>query len=199
MALKAMDPRRIRVESIKLLGDMGEMKRATAFAEQFARQVREPQWALLAAGDACRQAGSFKQAVAYYQRVLASESLRNEDYDRRARGRAEQSIAAIKQFELLDITAVPDGNYRADSLGYEGPIEVEVVVKAGRIEAVRIVQHKEKQFYSALRDIPQQIVAKQSVKNVDATSRATITAEAIVSATAKALVETAGPSTAGPR
>jgi uncharacterized protein with FMN-binding domain len=60
-------------------------------------------------------------------------------------------------------------------------------MKDGKIQNVEITKHKEKQFYSALRDIPQQIVVKQSVKDVDATSRATITAEAIVAATAKAL------------
>jgi uncharacterized protein with FMN-binding domain len=50
-----------------------------------------------------------------------------------------------------------------------------------------VTKHKEKQFYSALSDIPRQIIKKQSVKGVDATSRATITAEAVINATAKAL------------
>ena len=113
--------------------------------------------------------------------------MRSEDYSRRARDRARQGIDAIRQFELLDVEKVPDGTYIAKSMGYEGPIEVTVSMNAGRIETVKITQHKEKQYYSALRDIPQQIIAKQSLKNVDATSRATITAEAIISATAKAL------------
>ena len=61
-------------------------------------------------------------------------------------------------------------------------------MKSGRIEKVSITKHKEKQYYSSLTDIPQQIVAKQNLKTVDATSGATITVEAIVSATAKALI-----------
>jgi uncharacterized protein with FMN-binding domain len=191
MALAALDKKRLRIETIKLLGNMGETKDAIAIADAYARQVKEPQWALLAAGDACRHAGMYEKAIEYYQRVADSQKMRNESYNERARSRATQSIDAIRQFELLDIKKVPDGSYKAEARGYEGPIAVRVSVKAGRIQQVEITRHKEKQFYSALRDMPQQIIAKQSVKDVDATSRATITAEAIVSATAKAL---AGPS-----
>jgi uncharacterized protein with FMN-binding domain len=42
-----------------------------------------------------------------------------------------------------------------------------------------------------MRDVPEQIIAKQGVKGVDATSRATITGNAIINATAKALAEAA--------
>jgi uncharacterized protein with FMN-binding domain len=56
-----------------------------------------------------------------------------------------------------------------------------------RIVAVRVVKHSEKQFYSSLIDTPQRIIAKQSVKGVDTTSDATLTSEAIINATAKAL------------
>ena len=62
-----------------------------------------------------------------------------------------------------------------------------VVVKNARIESVRVTQHTEKQFYSAITDTTARIIAKQGVKGVDMTSGATITAEAIVNATAKAL------------
>jgi uncharacterized protein with FMN-binding domain len=66
-------------------------------------------------------------------------------------------------------------------------VQVAVTVKDHRIEAVRITQHKEKQFYAALTDTPAKIIAKQGVKGVDATSNATITSEAIINASAKAL------------
>jgi len=52
---------------------------------------------------------------------------------------------------------------------------------------VRVAKHREKQFYSALKDIPQQIVTRQSVEGIDAVSGATVTSQAIVNATAKAL------------
>ena len=187
MALDGLSLKRIRVETIKLLGDMGETQQALQLADAYARQAKEPQWALLAAGDACRTAGKYEAAVRYYRRVLESGAMRNEQYQRRAESRANQSIAAIEQFELLDLTKVPDGQYEAESLGYEGKIAVRVTVAGGRIEDVSVTRHKEKQYYSALRDVPAQIIDKQGVRNVDATSRATITAEAIVAATAKAL------------
>lgn len=192
MALASLDQRRIRVEAIKLLANMGETNRAIEMADAYARQAKDPSWALLAAGDACRAAGQYEQAIAYYRRVLDSDDMRNEQYRRRAHSRAQQSIDAIRQFELLDISKIADGDYEAETLAYEGPLRVKVTVQDGRITAVKITEHKEKQFYSAIRDMPEQIIAKQSVKNVDATSRATITAEAIVSATAKALVGDVG-------
>ena len=60
-------------------------------------------------------------------------------------------------------------------------------VKSGRVDQVEITKHKEKQYYSALTDVPAQIIRKQSLKEVDATSRATITAVAVINATAAAL------------
>jgi uncharacterized protein with FMN-binding domain len=51
------------------------------------------------------------------------------------------------------------------------------------------VQHREKQYYSSLTDTPAKIIAKQGVKGVDSTSSATITSEAIINATAKALAK----------
>jgi uncharacterized protein with FMN-binding domain len=90
-------------------------------------------------------------------------------------------------FELCDVTKVPDGVYTASSIGYAGEIVLDVIVKAGRIESVQVKRHEEKQFYSALTDTPRQIIQKQGVKGVDAVSGATITSEAILNATAKAL------------
>ena len=66
---------------------------------------------------------------------------------------------------------------------------VEVVVKAGRIASVKVTQHSEKQFYSAMTETPNKIVERQSVKDIDACTGATITSEAIINATAKALAQ----------
>ncbi|MGC3957526.1 MAG: FMN-binding protein [Verrucomicrobiota bacterium] len=93
----------------------------------------------------------------------------------------------MKLFDTLDLAKVPDGTYTAASQGYETLVEVEVKVAGGRIAAVRVIKHHEKQYYSSLTETPAQIVQKQSVKNVDAVSGATITSEAIINATAKAV------------
>lgn len=68
-------------------------------------------------------------------------------------------------------------------------MEVEVRVANHKIEEVKVVKHVEKQFYAAITDTTNQIVKKQSVSGIDATSRATITSQAIVNATAKALAK----------
>jgi uncharacterized protein with FMN-binding domain len=171
---------------VKLLADMGETDRAVKICEASAKSA--PEYANLYAGDACLVAGRYRAALDYYRKVLKVDaSGKQGERVKRFHDRANANIAAIKYFELFDLSKVPDGVHQASSQGYEGPIEVSVTVAGGRIAQVRISKHREKQFYSALTDTPQKIIAKQSVKGIDTTSSATITSEAIVNATAKAL------------
>jgi uncharacterized protein with FMN-binding domain len=118
---------------------------------------------------------------------LDNGKARNENYQKIYAGRARDSIDAINLFDKADVRKVADGTYKASSTGYTGALEVEVRVSGGKIEGLRVTKHSEKQFYAALTDTPNQILSKQSVKGIDATSRATITSQAIVNATAKAL------------
>jgi uncharacterized protein with FMN-binding domain len=172
---------------IKAWADMGEIDRALRMAEANA-DGPYADIAFIYAGDACRVTGQYAKALEYYERLLA--------LPRGGRGarriqvnqvRARDNAQGIRLFELLDLSRVPDGTYQASSVGYKGDVQVEVRVGAGAIESVRVTQHEEKQFYSAMTDVPQKIVAEQGVKGVDATSGATITSEAIINATAKAL------------
>lgn len=173
----------------KLLADMGDTERSVAMA--LADADDSPDSAFLHAGDAFRLAGRYPEALANYQKVVAipvpeknppGHLLKN-------RTRAQANSDAIKAFELFDLKRVTDGTYSASSQGYEGLVEVAVAVRAGKIESVKVTKHREKQFYSAMTDTPDKIIAKQSVKGVDATSNATITSEAIINATAKALAK----------
>lgn len=173
---------------IKLMGDMGETKRATALADRFAKTAREPHQILLLAGDACRMAGDYDGGKEYYERVLGLPKMRKAEYDRRTRAYAQASLAAI-QFFTLDVAKVSDGTYKAEAMGYEAPVEVTVVVKDGRILDVRVTKHREKQFYSSINDTPRKIIARQQVRGVDATTSATITSQAIINATATALAQ----------
>jgi uncharacterized protein with FMN-binding domain len=188
MALEMLSSPRLPLAAIKLFGDLGETRRAVQLAHAFAK-IGHPHEAYLLAGDASRQAGQYQRAIEFYQMVLDSSEARNKDYTARYRGRATDSIAAIRLFDQADVSRVADGSYKASSVAYVGNLEVEVTVKSGRIESVDVTRHKEKQFYAALIDTPRQIVEKQSVKGIDATSRATITSQAIVNATAKALAQ----------
>jgi uncharacterized protein with FMN-binding domain len=176
-------------DAIKLYADMGEVQEALRIVELVAKNPNNQLYfAYLYGADACRVAGRFSEALAYYDKVLAIPATgQQKGQIDRCQKRAAESAAAIKLFDLSDPKKVPDGKYKSSAIGYEGPIDVEVAVTGGRIEAVKITQHKEKQFYSAMTDTPAKIIAKQGVKGVDATSSATITSEAIINATAKAL------------
>lgn len=179
-----------RLGMVKLLADMGETDRALEIARSYFND-KNPEDAYLNAADACRLAGRYPEAIQYYEKIL--ELVKGVDNGRtnRFRGRAQASLDAIKLFELSDVKKVPDGTYRDSSLGYEAQIQVEVIVKDQRIDKVRVTQHREKQYYSSISDTTRKIVEKQSVKGVDATSNATITSEAIINATAKALAAAA--------
>ena len=189
MALEALNRMSsISGSTIKLLGDMGELPRALAIAKRIAADY--PDEAYLAAGDACRFNGKYKEALDYYQRVVSLPTLteqRGGDHRIRCQKMAAASAEAVRLFDTLDLRKIPDGKYVAEGLGYAGMVKVEVTVRSGRIEAVAVIEHKEKQFFTALEDAPRQIIAKQSVKGIDMTTSATITARAIVDATAKAL------------
>ncbi len=172
---------------IKLWADMGDFDKALKLAEEKAA-TGMPTAAYLAAGDACRLAGRYDEALAYYRRSLAGKDVQGREGDvKKGKERAQASIEAIQLFDTLDVSRLADGTYTASSIAYAGPLHVEVVVKGGRIQSVRVTNHREKQFYSAFTDTPNQIIAKQSVKGVDAVTGATMTSEAIINATAKAL------------
>lgn len=189
MAMDIIDRPDTYTSAIKLLGDMGETDKAVAFAREFVEEEIEPQNALVQAGDACRLAGRLDQAVALYEEALRVLPEDGRKPNQRLINRAKDSVAAIKLFDKSDVSKVPDGTYTSSALGYEADVHVAVKVQSKRIESVKITQHKEKQYYSSMRDVPEQIIAKQGVKGVDATSRATITGNAIINATAKALAE----------
>lgn len=173
-------------ELIKLWSEMGDLDKALALAEGMAK-AGYPDIGYLAAGDACRLAGKFKEAMAYYQKVLAaSQGWRDLKQNKT---RAQASLDGLQAAEGLDLARVRDGTYKATSMGYAGPIEVEVQARGGRIVSVKVLKYVEKQYYTALTDTPAQIVAKQGIKGVDAVTSATITSEAIMNATVKALVQ----------
>jgi uncharacterized protein with FMN-binding domain len=173
--------------AIKLWAELGEVDYALQIADANA-QGPMADIAGVYAGDACRRAGRTRQALEYYQRVLAVPAVgRMARRVQRNQQRAAANIEGIKLFDTLDLARIPDGKYQGSSLGFEEPLQVAVTVRRGRIEAVEVTAQHEKQPYAALIETPARIVAKQSVKGIDTTSRATITSEAVINATAKAL------------
>ncbi len=163
--------------------EMGEHDVALKKAEQLRKSWMNEQ-ALVVCGDVCRHAGWYDKALDYYKQAAA---LPENDKYKRTVYNAKERMAAMKAEQAIELSQIADGTYRGRSLGYSGMIDVAVAVQANRISAVKVTKHVEKQYYSSLTDIPNQIIRKQSVRGIDATASATITAEAIVRASAKAL------------
>jgi uncharacterized protein with FMN-binding domain len=188
MALDMMRGKPLPKGAIKLLGDMSEIDWALRLTKAFAKSNSNYQ-AFILAGDALRQAEMPDEAIDYYEQVIASKKFRNKDYETRFKARARESVEAIRLFDQADVSRVADGRYTDSSTGYAGQVNIEVVVEKGSMKSVGVTSHSEKQFYSALTDTTAQLLAKQSVRGIDATSGATITSQAIVNATAKALAK----------
>ena len=130
MAMDILAAPRLPLTAIKLLGDMGQTARALKLADAFGRQ-NNPHEAYLLAGDACRLAGRYDQAIEYYQKVIDAPEARNEEYGKRHRSRAADSITAIRLFDQADVQNVADGTYSASSLAYNGVLHVEVHGRSG--------------------------------------------------------------------
>ena len=172
---------------VKLWSDFGNLRKAISLAEEMARS-HFADAAYRAAGDACRAHGKYPQAVVYYQKVLKvpSQGQRAKGIDWN-KNRARANVEAIRVFEALDLSSIPNGSYTGSATGYKGPVQVQVSVQEGRIESVKVTSHKEDRAYTSLKDVPRQIAEKQGVKGVDAVTGATVSSEAVINATAKAL------------
>lgn len=169
---------------IKMLAEMGDLSQALRLAEAKARSGMADA-AYLAAGNACRFHGRYQDAARFYDEVLkvghGSRDLKKN------KERAQSGLEAMKLYQTLDLKRIPDGAYRDSSQGYRGPIEVEVVVKAGRIDSCKVTNHREDMAFTATTVIPERIVEQQGLKGVDAVTSATMSCDTIMNAAVKAL------------
>jgi uncharacterized protein with FMN-binding domain len=174
--------------TIRVLGSMGEVAAALQLAGQMARSY--PDEGGLAGADVCRVNGRYAEADQWYQRVLSvpqpkdpKQMARWKRYNDRAKGGIEVA-QALGQF---DLAKAADGTYSGAGGGFRGPVTVQVAIKSGKIENVKIAQTKEDWPLNALVAVPAQIIEKQSLKGVDSVSGATCTAEAVLIGAGKAL------------
>ena len=169
---------------IRLRSAMGDLDGALALAEDKAALGMQGA-AYTAAGDVCRKYGRYADALAFYEGALTDALL-----DPKAEltiKLARANVEAVRLFAAIDVARLPGGVYEGASIGFNGLVHVAVTVRGGRIEAAKVTEHVELQFYSAVEDTPAAIVREQGVAGVDATTGATITSNAIVNAAAKAL------------
>lgn len=170
---------------IKLRADLGDYAEAYRLAQARVGGSEDIAWYMT--GYTAQMEGNWKKALDAFTKALAADQKNSGRDWKQTRERAASAIAGITLFETLDLAKVADGTYSDSSTGYVGPVAVSVQVAGHRIAAVKVTSHHEKQYYAALEETPARIIAKQHVKGVDATLGATITSEAIVYATAKAL------------
>jgi uncharacterized protein with FMN-binding domain len=171
---------------------MGELNTALELANK-SKDSRNKGGIYRAAGDALQRHGKFDDALVYYQKVLDTGSrlmpgfLNRNEVQKINKTHAKAAIKNIRIFETFDVNKLRDGSYTGKTLGYSGEVHVHTKVKNHRIESVKVVKHSERQYYASLTDMPEKIVRKQDIREIDATTGATVTADAIRIATAKAL------------
>ncbi len=191
-------------EVIKLWAKIGEVDKALKLIESYSNpannffpmgfggQTRDPQSErYLLAAEICRGAGRHKEAINYYEKVLAlpdsyTRPMNHHEIDDKIKAKA--NLEATRLLKDLDIKRVPDGAYSATTTAYGGPLTVKVNIKKGIIDSVKVTEHLETPSYIVMAEpTARQIVTRQSLEKVDVISGATVTSDAIINSTAKAM------------
>lgn len=91
---------------------------------------------------------------------------------------------------LASAPALHDGTFIGNAVGRNGPLTVEMTIRNGKIDQVKVPSHHESVGVSdaAIKNIPQDIVKHQSLA-VDTVSGATLTSKAILSGAKTALMK----------
>ncbi|GAB6086624.1 FMN-binding protein [Alkaliphilus crotonatoxidans] len=87
--------------------------------------------------------------------------------------------------------AFTDGTYKGTGEGYNGPIEIELVVENGKISDMNVLSHEETEGISdsAFEGIKEQLLEKQSAEGLDTVSGATGTSNGLIEAINAAMPE----------
>ena len=133
-------------------------------------------------GNELRDAGLPALARYCYETVLTEPRV-----SRAAAYKARKSLVALFQGSYHpDLSRIADGSYEGRCLGYLGPNIVRVTVKNHAITDVD-VKCPDNRPGSAVKAIPDAIVARQGIRDVDAITGATISSHAIMAGAAAAL------------
>lgn len=141
-----------------------------------------------ALGDLYVAWGKLDEAKAHYLESIRLYPLANPKYGKHLlprRAEKVQSKLDVLSVASLEGVALRDGKYVDTALGYAGDIKITVTVASGRIADIAL-EHQEKIDQNACKLIPQRIIEAQSLK-VDGISGATVTYDAIVGGTLRAL------------
>lgn len=194
MAVDLLDRLPVTLAVIKAWGDLKEKDKALKLCNDGLGRGFLPTETYLLAGDVCRTSKDFAQATEFYRRTLEFPLPRGNKGEqiKRDQDRARATLEVIRLFDTLDVSKIANGTYPSKSLGYYGNLEVEAVTKDGKIDGIKVVHNPDRQYYHAVDETIRRIIDRQTVNGVDAISGATVTSEAIIRASAKALSEGMG-------
>lgn len=175
--------------------DFGEYKLAEAQLNNALQNLPKPPWRVMrqadfhsAFGDLYARMGDVDKAKTHYRKAIELYPTARPPYGGHLlprRAKKVQSKLDLLSYSSLANTSLKDGVYNEQALGYSGVIDLAVTVSEGRIANIDI-KHKEKIEQNAVVIIPQRIISKQSLQ-VDGISGATVTKQAIVAGTYRAL------------
>lgn len=140
-------------------------------------------------GDLYTAWGKTDQAKVSYQESVRLYPLGKPPYGRHLlprKAKKVQSKLDLLSKASLEGASLRDGTFNETALGYSGDVHLTINIKAGRIADVRVVKHEEKIDQNACVLIPERIVSKHSLM-VDGISGATVTKDAIIDGTLRAL------------
>lgn len=145
-----------------------------------------------AIGDLYARMGDSAKAREHYALAKELYPKSTQPYGRHLLPRKVAQIQAKERLLTLDSlahTPLRDGTYTGNALGYsdKGDIIVTLGIQQGRMARLD-VKHEEKIELGATKIMPQRILEKQSLK-VDGVTGATITCDAIIEATYRALLK----------
>lgn len=190
---------------IKLWVTIGEFDKALAMLESGSTTAGTGRTGLsgnnpqlqnnMLAGEICRQAGRYDQAIAYYQKVADTPQQAGRgggrggaEEGRMLNNRAKANIEALKLIKTLDLKRIPDGEYTGTGTGHEGTLTIKVTTKSGKIESIEVTQQRETpNRYANAEQVSRKITTKQGFEGIDAVTGATETSDAIINGAAKAL------------
>ncbi len=175
---------------IKLWGDLMETDRAIRLVQEAKSAGLEASELFVLAGDALRTAKRYDEAIPYYRQAIALEASGplQEQITRNQR-RAQETIELIELFDKLQFTNVASGVYEDLSYGYAGNVELKTEVEDGVLQRIQITSLSDKQYFHAVDATIKKILKQQTVQGIDAVSGATVTSEAVIRATAKAMAQ----------
>lgn len=173
----------------------GEAGKALGILKDALSQLPDPPWkvfneAKLHAhiGDVYARTGDTENAAMHYRTAIRLFGKAKPKYGRHLLPRRiakTQAKLDLLYRDALNLGALPDGIYQGMSLGYSKDLLATVKIEGGRIVDIR-VRHQENIEQGATKIIPQRIIEKQDLR-IDAVTGATVTSQAIIEATYRAL------------